>query len=279
MTTGSCLCGKVTFKIGGELSQMSHCHCSMCRKIHGSLFATYFGATEMEYTSGEEHVHSYVSSSGFNRAFCNECGSVLPETNDGGSEYYIPAGLLNEDPGIRPELHIFTESKSEAYSINDNLPQEVHYGDGDDSRVVNTPKPVASEGKVTGGCQCGNVAFEYTGTPKFMMNCHCTRCRKVKGAAHATNAFVTTDQFTWTKGEDKVANYDLPEAERFGHAFCNNCGSSMPRESKGTGLLNVPAGSLNGAPGIEAKGHIYMGSKAPWFEPVDDLPKWDEMPT
>lgn len=279
MTTGSCLCGKVTFKIGGELSQMSHCHCSMCRKIHGSLFATYFGATEMEYTSGEELVHSYVSSSGFNRAFCNECGSVLPETNDGGSEYYIPAGLLNEDPGIRPELHIFTESKSEAYSINDNLPQEVHYGDGDDSRVVNTPKPVTSDGKVTGGCQCGNVAFEYTGTPKFMMNCHCTRCRKVKGAAHATNAFVTTDQFTWTKGEDKVANYDLPEAERFGHAFCNNCGSSMPRESKGTGLLNVPAGSLNGAPGIEAKGHIYMGSKAPWFEPVDDLPKWDEMPT
>lgn len=279
MTTGSCLCGKVTFKIGGELSQMSHCHCSMCRKIHGSLFATYFGATEMEYTSGEELVHSYVSSSGFNRAFCNECGSVLPETNDGGSEYYIPAGLLNEDPGIRPELHIFTESKSEAYSINDNLPQEVHYGDGDDSRVVNTPKPVASDGKVTGGCQCGNVAFEYTGTPKFMMNCHCTRCRKVKGAAHATNAFVTTDQFTWTKGEDKVANYDLPEAERFGHAFCNNCGSSMPRESKGTGLLNVPAGSLNGAPGIEAKGHIFIGSKAPWFEPVDDLPKWDEMPT
>lgn len=279
MTTGSCLCGEVTFKFGGELLPMSHCHCSMCRKIHGSLFATYLGAKELEYTAGAKLVKSYVSSSGFNRAFCKKCGSVLPETNDGGAEYYIPAGLLNEDPGIRPEVHIFTESKAEGYDINDDLPQLVHYGDGDDSRVIDIPEPAVKEGFVSGGCQCGDVEFEYEGTPKFMMNCHCSRCRKVKGAAHATNAFVPTDQFTWTKGQDKVVNYDLPEAERFGHAFCETCGSSLPRESAGTGMLNVPVGSLNSAPGVDAKGHIFMGSKAPWFEPVDDLPKWDEMPT
>jgi len=44
-------------------------------------------------------------------------------------------------------------------------------------------------------------------------------------------------------------------------------------------MVNVPVGGLNSDPGISAKGHIYVGSKAPWFEPVDDLPKWDEMPS
>ncbi len=279
MANGSCLCGKVTFKIGGDMDDMSHCHCSMCRKIHGSLFATYFNVSEFEFTAGSELVQSYVSAEGFNRAFCQDCGSVLPASNDGGEHHSVPAGLLDDDPGVRPASHIFTESKSDAYSIHDDLPQHTHYGDGDASRVVSTPEPVLSEGQVTGGCQCGDVAFEYSGAPKFMMNCHCTRCRKVKGAAHATNAFVSTDNFRWTKGEADVANYDLPEAERFGHAFCKNCGSSMPRESAGSGILNVPVGSLNSEPGVEAKGHIFIGSKAPWFEPTDDLPQWDEMPS
>ena len=280
MTNGSCLCGKVTFSIGGTLSQMRHCHCSMCRKIHGSLFATYLEATELSFTGGQEFVQPYTSSQGCHRCFCKECGSVLPEkatTKD--DTYYVPAGLLDDDPGIRPEAHIFIESKSDAYIIHDELPQFTHFGNGDTSLVVDTPKPEITEGLVSGGCQCGDVAFEYMGTPKFMMNCHCSRCRKVKGAAHATNAFVPVEQFRWIRGQDKIVNYDLPEAERFGNAFCGNCGSSLPRESGNTGMLNVPAGSLDCAPGLEARGHIFIGSSAPWFVVSDELPQWDEMPT
>ena len=278
MANGSCLCGKITFKISGELSNMTHCHCSMCRKTHGSQFATYMAASECEYTSGEENVQPYVSSNGFTRAFCKECGSVLPESNEEGVNY-IPAGLLDDDPGIRPEGHIFVESKAAGYTIHDDLPQMTHYGDGELTRVVDVPEPVKRDGVVKGGCLCGDVTFEYTESPKFMMNCHCTRCRKVKGAAHATNAFVPVDNFKWTKGEDKTVNFDLPEADRFGNAFCEKCGSSVPRESSGTGMLNVPVGSLDSEPGVPAKGHIFVGSKAPWFDVIDDLPKWDEMPT
>lgn len=278
MPNGSCLCGKVTFKIGGELSDMTHCHCSMCRKIHGSQFATYLEASECEYTSGEDYVQPYLSSEGFTRAFCKACGSVLPESNEDG-KHYIPAGLLDDDPGIRPEAHIFTESKATAYTIHDALPQLTHYGDGELARVVDVPVSEKSDGVVTGGCLCGDIAFEYSEAPKFMMNCHCSRCRKAKGAAHATNAFVPLDNLRWTQGKDKVVNFDFPKAERFGNAFCANCGSSVPRESRGTGMFNVPVGSLNSEPGIAAKGHIFMGSKAPWFEVKDELPQWDEMPT
>ena len=41
MLTGSCLCGGVRYEVTGELRDMEHCHCSMCRKIHGAAFGTY----------------------------------------------------------------------------------------------------------------------------------------------------------------------------------------------------------------------------------------------
>lgn len=259
---------------------MTHCHCSICRKIHGSLFATYLEATELAITGGQDLVQIYKSSQGFHRCFCKQCGSVLPEKATSEDDvFYVPAGLLDDDPGIRPEAHIFTESKSDAYTIHDNLPQLIHYGDGDTSQVIDSPTPALSAGKVSGGCQCGDVAFEYSGAPKFMMNCHCSRCRKVKGAAHATNAFVPVEQFQWVRGQDKIVNYDMLEAERFGNAFCGNCGSSVPRESGSSGMLNIPVGSLDCAPGIEARGHIFIGSSAPWFDVSDELPQWDEMPS
>jgi len=259
---------------------MSHCHCSICRKIHGSLFATYLEATDLVFTAGQEFVKPYVSSKGFVRCFCKVCGSVTPEKAiSGKGAYYVPAGLLDDDPGIRPESHIFTESKSDAYIIHDDLAQHTHYGDGDTSLVIDTPAPILTAGLVSGGCQCGDVAFEYSGSPKFMMNCHCSRCRKAKAAAHATNAFVPMEQFHWLRGQDKIVNYDLPDAERFGNAFCGNCGSSVPRESGNTGMLNIPAGSLDCAPGVEARGHIFVASRAPWFDVSDELPQWEEMPT
>jgi len=183
MANGSCLCGTVKFSVesvGQAASSMSHCHCSMCRKIHGSLFATYFKATGLSYSQGEQAIVTHESSPGFARAFCQHCGSPLPEKSQENDDVYVPAGLMDDDPGVRPEEHIFAESKAECYTITDALPQREHYGDGDLSRVVEVQPPAAKSDVVTGGCQCGAVSFEYTGVPKMMMNCHCSRAVKQK---------------------------------------------------------------------------------------------------
>lgn len=277
------MCGSVKFTVNDSFSNMSHCHCSMCRRIHGSLFATYVNTSNLNYTEGGNNIEQYESSKGFIRSFCKQCGSPLPEVSQSetaeNGDVYVPAGLLDNDPGVRPEAHIFVESKADFYEISDTLPQHKHYGDNDLSRVVNSPEPAAKTDAVTGGCQCGEVTFEYVGQPKMIMNCHCSRCRKVKGAAHATNAFVAVEQLTWTSGKDNVAEYAHPGAKVFGHAFCKTCGSSLPRPRPDGSVYNIPVGSLNQPPGIEVKGHIFVGSKAPWFEITDDKPKWDEMPT
>lgn len=279
MANGSCLCKQVKFTISGQASSMSHCHCSMCRKIHGALFATYFNTQQVEFLDGKQHIDQYESSSGFTRSFCHCCGSPLPEKSPDGKSYYVPAGLMDDDPGVRPDKHIFVESKAECYDITDALPQQKHYGDNDLSRVIETASAPHSSNNTTGGCLCGNVQFEFSGKPNFIMNCHCSRCRKVKGAAHATNAFVDNNQLRWTSGQNNVTDYPLPGAKFFGHAFCKTCGSSVPRLRNDGSVYNIPVGSLNQSPGIDAKGHIFTGSKAPWFDISCPLTQWEEMPT
>ncbi|TDJ36869.1 MAG: hypothetical protein E2O54_16345 [Gammaproteobacteria bacterium] len=62
-----------------------------------------------------------------------------------------------------------------------------------------------------------------------MRNCHCSRCRLSRAAAHATNLFVAPDVFEWLQGEERVRGFDLPGTERFGANFCGDCGSLVPR--------------------------------------------------
>ena len=86
------------------------------------------------------------------------------------------------------------------------------------------------------------------------------------------------DDFEWTAGQDQVVVYDLPGAERFGNSFCQHCGSSAPRQSVNSPMVNIPAGALDDAPGIEPACHIFTGSKADWFEITGGIALHDEMP-
>src|SRR5262249_17377669 len=109
-------------------------------------------------------------------------------------------------------------------------------------------------------------------------NCHCSRCRRARGAAHATNAFFRREQLTWISGEEDVRSYKLPDAVRFGQDFCRHCGSPVPRVVATTGYVVLPSGGRDTAPGMPINSHIFVGSKAPWHEITDDLPQWETLP-
>jgi rhodanese-related sulfurtransferase len=127
MIRGSCLCGGVKYQINGLLSHARHCHCSMCRKAQGAAFRSRASAkaTEFEWLQGENLVTFYESSPGNHRGFCRVCGSpVVTKFSDAKSEYCgVPLGPLDDDPGVRPELHVHVASKAPWYTITDDLPQ------------------------------------------------------------------------------------------------------------------------------------------------------------
>ncbi len=42
---------------------------------------------------------------------------------------------------------------------------------------------------LTGGCQCGQVRYELTGSPLGLYVCHCRECRKQSASAFGISAF------------------------------------------------------------------------------------------
>jgi hypothetical protein len=194
-----------------------------------------------------------------------------------GTEIAIaPAGNLEEDPGIRPQSHIFVGSKASWYTITDSLPQHEGYppelgGGLGLGRASVEPR----EDLIAGSCLCGDVAYELR-EPLRMYHCHCWRCRRARSAAHTTNLFTTVDHFAFTRGQERVVEYKVPEARFFAVAFCERCGGETPRIARERNLVNVPAGTLDTDPGMQAQAHIYVESKAPWFEITDDLPQYAE---
>jgi hypothetical protein len=279
MPEGSCLCGDIRYRVGDDYQFVAHCHCSMCRKSHGSAFATYVGVqgSEFHWLSGREKVVSYQSSPDNHRGFCPRCGSVAPMVDDERAAVYVPAGNLDDEFQHRSQAHIFVTSKAAWYEIPDELPRFDAYPPELNLPVIDiAPRVAETEGAIAGSCQCGTVRFELSGEPLWFGNCHCSRCRRGRSAAHASNFFVTPEQIRWLGGEDNTSIYEPADARFFGIRFCNTCGSGVPRVLAELGRVNVPAGSLDTDPGVSPMAHIYVGSKAPWFEIEDDLPQHDE---
>ena len=129
---------------------------------------------------------------------------------------------------------------------------------------------------VHGSCLCGTVRYEVRAPFDRFLYCHCSRCRKATGTAHAANAVVKPDAFHWTAGENNVVRYDLPTARSFATAFCKTCGSPVPHLTRSGLRVIVPAGAFDDALGVKPDIHAYWGSRADWYEGDPDLAKAEE---
>jgi hypothetical protein len=278
MTTGACLCGAVRYEVSGPYKWMTHCHCSMCRKHHGSLYGTTVGVDPMNFRwiAGEDAITHYRCSAAFERPFCKHCGSVVPDTSS--DTPIVPAGNLADDLDMKPRAHIFVASRSPmANPIADQLRQFDEYPPGYGASVDRPAVPL-KEGVVQGSCLCGQIAFELDAAPRRMVNCHCSRCRRSRGSAHATNVFSRKDNLRWIRGEEHLRTCRIPDAMMYVNSFCDTCGSKMPALFEKVGLYLIPVGvldtTLDAKPGI----NIYVSSKAPWFDITDTLPQFEGMP-
>lgn len=124
---GQCLCGAVKYEADAFGPPMAHCHCSMCRKFHGSAFATYgeVKASGFRWLQGEADLAAYTADNGTTRRFCRHCGSSLtfssPNHPDGVVQ--IALGTLDSNLERSPDAHIFVGSKASWSEIQDDLPQ------------------------------------------------------------------------------------------------------------------------------------------------------------
>ncbi len=130
---GNCECKKISFEITQEIKYFSHCHCSQCRRCHGSAFATFIEVEKsfFKYDSDIKYLKSYASSKDCQRIFCQICGSNIMFLHKSKPEkYYVSAGVLNGDLSLPEAHHVFVGSKANWYDITDNLKQHQEYPSG-----------------------------------------------------------------------------------------------------------------------------------------------------
>lgn len=123
---GSCLCGEIRYELSGGILGINYCHCGQCRKASGSAFATTLAVATDKFVilQGANCLKAFESSPGKKRYFCANCGSPIYSQFEASRDtVYVRLGTLDEDPGIRPEVHIHVASKAPWYEINDDIPQ------------------------------------------------------------------------------------------------------------------------------------------------------------
>lgn len=135
------------------------------------------------------------------------------------------------------------------------------------------------ETTIRGSCVCGAIEFRIEAPFKRFQYCHCSRCRKNTGSAHAVNLFVAANQFAWENGESSVKQFELPAAKYWCSAFCTTCGSSLPWKTRDGKTMIVPGGALDEDPGVKPSRNIFFGSRAPWYVHASDLETHDTFPS
>lgn len=132
--------------------------------------------------------------------------------------------------------------------------------------------------KIGGSCLCGKVSYQFKNPIRVFQYCHCSRCRKFTGSAHAANIIIDPPDFEWLSGEEYVGRFEMPDAKHFATCYCKNCGSSLPWLTKSGKTVVVPAGTLDDDPGARPVHNVYYADKAPWHEESGSLKKYDALP-
>jgi len=124
---------------------------------------------------------------------------------------------------------------------------------------------------LAGRCRCRAVRYEVPDAFLYAANCHCSECRAATGSAFKAFAGIEREKLTVTSGLEEIAVFG---EEDLNDTRCGLCGSFL--FSVVGARVHVAMGSLVDPPTIRPTEHIFVGSKAPWFEITDDLPQFDE---
>lgn len=274
MNNGSCLCGDIKWTTDGDFTMLVNCHCSICRKVHGSAYGSFVASSVdgFKWVRGEEKVQVYDSSENGQRPFCPRCGSSVAAL--AGKLAVMPAGNLDGEIKRSVDSNIFVAHKACWFDITDGGPEF------DEFSIDYTGVPVESEERlpvsetaVGGSCSCGQVRYEFEGPADRMDHCHCESCRKSRSAPFSTQTFVAPDRFRWLLGEDNIVHFNDPESTHYDVAFCRICSTPLPVHDESADMILIPAGSIDQDPGIRPQAHLNAESKAPWVEINDDLPQ------
>jgi hypothetical protein len=124
---------------------------------------------------------------------------------------------------------------------------------------------------LSGACFCGAVRYTVADAFAYALNCHCSNCRRTTGSAFKPFAGIARDKLSLGTGQDDLMIHGGASAH---DAHCRRCGSLLYSVVRDGAYVHVAMGTLLDEPSIRPTAHIFVGSKAPWFEITDALPQY-----
>lgn len=125
---GGCHCGAVRYRVTAPAHEIVHCHCSICRRIHGAVFASFAIVRPQHFAveRGDDQLTRYDSTPGCHRYFCRRCGGhIYSRVDKLPDDLFYTIGTIDggAHPGPGPARHICVASKIPWWPITDDLPQ------------------------------------------------------------------------------------------------------------------------------------------------------------
>lgn len=122
--TGGCQCGAVRYTARAASRDAYYCHCRMCQKAFGNLFATFVNVKKADVAWDDREPAYYAPTSFSRRGFCARCGTPLTFEYTSGENLDLSVGSLDDPDAMRPTLHFGVESRIASFHKPDGLPEK-----------------------------------------------------------------------------------------------------------------------------------------------------------
>jgi len=126
MITGGCQCGAVRYATPVLHDNAHLCHCRMCQKAAGSLFAALVGTSKSDLTWTRGKPSVFRSSEHVERGFCGACGTPLFYNNMERERINLTIGSLDHPERVKPKGHDGIEARMPWFS---DLTGLIDYGE------------------------------------------------------------------------------------------------------------------------------------------------------
>ena len=131
-------------------------------------------------------------------------------------------------------------------------------------------------GMLRGRCGCKAVTYEVADEFRVAYNCHCSNCRATTGSAFLPWGEIEREKLEVTNGAESLKL--LGDADGIHEARCGECWSRLYWTAHDGAYVRVLYGGLVDEPTLKPMAHMFVGSKAPWYSILDDLPQHDGYP-
>lgn len=130
--------------------------------------------------------------------------------------------------------------------------------------------------KISGSCSCGAIQFHMKDQVWNIVNCHCSICRKLTGAAFTTYIAAPENDYFINQGQEHLAIWKKPQSTMQKH-FCRLCGSPMYNTNPKYGNIKIVyMGTLEKGHPLRPKINIYCNDQLKWLNDLFEIENFPE---